>query len=201
MPLIGCRDRRYSPHMEKAADVMSTFWRVIDRLEQASILYMLTGSLALNCYGQTRATNDIDIVILVAVADADRLYTLFVNDFYVSRDAVREACATAGMFNVIDNASVFKVDFIVAKSSAMASQQFGRRQRIPIGNRDVCVITPEDLILAKLEWSRESGSEMQERDIQNVMRSTGSRLDVAYLKQWAAQCGCLDRLERLYATI
>lgn len=186
--------------MHAANDVFSTFWRVIDRLEHASIEYMLTGSLALNCYGHARATNDIDIVILVTPTDAERLFRLFADDFYVSPEAISDAFQSTGMFNLIDNATIFKIDLILAKDDPFAQQQFRRRRRVPVDDREVAVIAPEDLILAKLDWSKDSHSEMQTRDIRNIIQTMGQQLDRAYLDRWAKQQGHTQRLEEIDAT-
>lgn len=177
---------------------METLRRVVSRLEKASIPYMLTGSMALNFYGHPRATNDFDIVIEVRKNDASRLIDLFQNDFYVSPDAVKQALSQKSLFNIIDNESVFKIDLIVRKDGEYADEQFGRRLVMRLDDFEASVISPEDLILAKLDWSRESLSEMQERDIQNVIRLLKDSLDHAYLKKWARALGLLDRLERMY---
>ncbi len=52
----------------------STLWKVIDRLGQVNIAYMLTGSMAANAYGHVRATNDCDIVIQISSSEAKTLY-------------------------------------------------------------------------------------------------------------------------------
>ncbi len=123
------------------------------------------------------------------------------NDFYVSIEAIQDAFQTTGMFNIIDNESIFKVDLIVAKADPFSQEQFRRRQRIAIGDQSINIITAEDLILSKLEWSQESLSEVQTRDIQNILRTVGAHLDVEYLKHWALARGYIQRLEEIYATL
>lgn len=179
----------------------STLWKVIRRLDQASIPYMLTGSMALNAYGHVRATNDIDIVIQVSAAEKEKIVPLFEKDFYISKEAVLEALNTETMFNVIDNETIFKVDFIIAKQDSFSKQQFQRRREILLDAQKIYVISPEDLILSKLEWSRESFSEMQERDIQNILRVQKGNLDQKYLETWADQKGFRKRLDQLYAKV
>lgn len=179
---------------------LNTLKRVIERLEKGSIPYMLTGSMALNFYGHPRATNDLDIVIEVNERDEDRLVGLFEKDYYIVRETVRQALARGALFNIIDNESVFKIDLIVRKSTSYAEQQFARRKLEPFLGLRAYVITPEDLILAKLDWSRESLSEIQERDIRNLIRILSKELDYSYMEKWAADLGALDRLRSLYAS-
>ena len=82
---------------------LKTLQRVVGLLEQAGIPYMLTGSMALNVYGHPRATNDFDIVIEIETRDENRLLALFEENYYVSRDAIRQALAQESLFNIIDN--------------------------------------------------------------------------------------------------
>jgi hypothetical protein len=60
------------------------------------------------------------------------------------------------------------------------------------------VATPEDTILAKLEWYRigEEVSERQWRDVLGIIKVQGNNLDLAYLHQWAKELKVSDLLER-----
>jgi len=176
--------------------------RTAQRLDQAGIEYMLTGSMALNFYGHIRATNDIDIVIQVGPSDANRIYQLFREDCYINEDSVTTAIAQQGLFNIIDNEDVFKVDFIVAKDNVYTEAQFKRRHKIPIEEERVLfVISPEDLIISKLAWSQDSLSEMQENDIRNILNISADSLDKVYLETWAERHGVKERLDQIYDTI
>ncbi len=187
--------------MTPTSNDFPTLWKVIGRLNQAKIPYMLTGSMAVNVYGHIRATNDCDIVIQITPTDAKKLLSLFKKDFYVSEEAIQEAIRHQKMFNVIDNETIFKVDFIVAKQDSFSNQTFQRRKKIQVGDQTIDVISPEDLILAKLEWSKESLSEIQEKDIKNIIQVFGSALDKQYLDQWAKSKGFEERLKDIYAKI
>ena len=46
---------------------------IVTRLDVAGIDYMLTGSVALNCYAQPRMTRDIDLVVAFFLKDAERI--------------------------------------------------------------------------------------------------------------------------------
>ncbi|MBI4211774.1 MAG: hypothetical protein HY540_03970 [Deltaproteobacteria bacterium] len=176
-----------------------TLRKVLLRLDEAKIPYMLTGSMALNFYGHPRATNDFDIVITIQRFQKKNFVDLFQPDFYISEEAVEDAMTHHSLFNVIDNESIFKVDFIIKKNDILSNQQFQRRSLKALGALNAYVISPEDLILAKLEWSAESLSEMQERDIRGLLRLLSSALDHEYLEKWADHIGQLDRLRSLYA--
>lgn len=182
--------------MSTALAELPVLAKVIQRLDGAGIPYFLTGSLALNFYGHARATNDVDIVLQLQRDDADRVFDLFRRDFYVSEEAIAAAIAGVGVFNVIDNESIFKVDLIVSTDDVYGREKFLRRRTIAVGGLSLQVISPEDLILSKLDWSRWSLSELQERDIVNIIKCVGV-LDWDYLKKWAGVLNVWERLERL----
>ena len=56
---------------------------VVERLEQANIAYMISGSIAMNYYAQPRMTRDIDIVVELILDDVERVTALFMQDFYI----------------------------------------------------------------------------------------------------------------------
>ncbi len=90
---------------------------VADRLQHAGIAYMISGSTAMNYYAQPRLTRDIDLVVALGLEDVERVTNLFAEDFYVDADAVRQAIAQRGMFNLIHYDHVVKVDCIVRKDT------------------------------------------------------------------------------------
>ena len=176
--------------MQQAAnkEQLAVLLLVAERLASAGILYMVTGSVAASLYGPPRTTRDIDLVVEVSPKDVDRLYALFERDFYVDRDSMRQAVEQCGIFNIIHHDSVVKVDLIVRKDAEYDLQALQRRRVLDIGERKVCVASPEDLILSKLVWAKESRSEMQLRDVREVARSVPD-LDRGYLQTWAGRLG------------
>jgi hypothetical protein len=51
------------------------------------------------------------------------------------------------------------------------------------------MVTVEDLILAKLAWAADTGSDQQLRDVAGMIEVAGPDLDRAYVQQWAAKLG------------
>ncbi len=156
------------------------------RLDGAGIAYMLTGSMAMNYYAQPRMTRDIDVVVALRPADAARLIQLFSPDYYVSPEAVVSSITQQSLFNLIHHESVIKVDCIVRKQSEYRLAEFNRRQRIKIENFETWIVSKEDLILSKLFWAKDSHSELQLRDVKNLV-STGC--DHAYIQRWTQELG------------
>jgi hypothetical protein len=157
---------------------------VVERLQHADIAYMISGSIALNYYAQPRLTRDIDIVVALRRDDAERITNLFAEDFYIDVDAVCNAIAQLGMFNIIHYDHVLKVDFIVRKETPYRQEEFARRIAVEIDGVTIWLVTAEDLLLSKLVWAAESLSEMQLQDVRNLIRS-GVDLDWTYIERWA----------------
>ena len=166
--------------MNEEFEVLKT---VSGRLEQAGIPYMLTGSVASNFYTIPRMTRDIDIVIEAKREDANRLLALFQKDFYIDRETILEAIEIQGMFNIIHNQHVVKVDFIIRKQSAYRELEFTRRRKISLSDFQISIVSLEDLILSKLAWAKDSLSEMQLGDVRKLL-SDAAPLDSHYLQQW-----------------
>ena|SRR3989442_192163 len=151
------------------------------RLTKAGIPYMLTGSLAMNYYSQPRMTRDIDFVIEAHAKDVDTIVSTFGPDYYVDRDAVSRAIALKRSFNLIHNEAFIKVDCIIRKESDYRQLEFGRRREVAIEGSKVWLVSKEDLIISKLYWARDSHSELQLRDVKNLL---ASGYDVEYLEHW-----------------
>ncbi len=178
--------------------------RVIEILESQHLTYMLVGSFASAAYGEPRLTHDIDIVIQLGIDAVDRLCSAFpAPEFYVSLSAARDAVARRGQFNVIHPTSGNKIDFMIARNDAWGQSQLARRVRKPIlPDRPTFVAAPEDVILGKLWYYQEGGSEKHLRDIAAMLRVSGDEIDKEYITRWAEQLGLtkawqavLDRLD------
>jgi hypothetical protein len=159
---------------------------VAERLQRADIAYMISGAMALNYYAQPRLTRDIDIVVALRLADAERVTSLFAGDFYIDVDAVRSAIAYLGMFNIIHYDHVMKVDFIVQKDTPYRQEEFARRCAVEIDGITMWLVTAEDLLLSKLVWAADSHSEMQLQDVRNLIKSV-VHLDWTYIERWATE--------------
>ena len=179
--------------------------RVIDILESQRLAYMLVGSFASAAYGEARLTHDIDIVVEVGLETVDRLCSAFpAPEFYVSLPAAREAVVRRGQFNVIHPGSGNKIDFMIARNDAWGQSQMARRGRKPIlPDRQAFVAAPEDVIVGKLWYYHEGGSEKHLRDVAGMLQVSGEEIDTEYVGHWTRELGLaeewqavLDRLRR-----
>jgi hypothetical protein len=167
------------------AELIST---ITHALECSAVPYMLTGSFAGSLHGSPRTTHDLDIVIAPDESCLNRLLDAFPTErYYVSREAALQGYRVNGMFNVIDLQSGWKVDFIFRKSREFSLIEFERRREYEFLGTRAFVATAEDLLIAKLEWSKLGESERQLRDAAGILRTQGQRLDSAYIESWVKQ--------------
>ncbi|HKG96399.1 MAG TPA: DUF6036 family nucleotidyltransferase [Pyrinomonadaceae bacterium] len=185
---------------------LSVLSQLTATLDHAGIRYVLVGSFASSIHGIYRSTADIDLLADIKAGHVRPLFEALRNSFYVDEQAIREAVAQRGSFNVIHFDSVFKVDFFVPKSDDFAAAQLNRRELKKISSdRDeaVYVATAEDTVLAKLRWYR-AGNEIsntQWNDVVGILRISKVRLDIAYLRLWAEKLGLTDLLQKALAEV
>ena len=72
-----------------------------------------------------------------------------------------------------------------AETVPLSREEFERRSTMSLLGVDVGMASAEDTILAKLEWSKASGSsERQRRDVAGIVATLGESLDLVYLGRW-----------------
>lgn len=179
--------------MSEELDVLKI---VTGRLDAEGIPYMVTGSMAVNYYGVPRMTRDIDVVIELSLADLDRVCELFHGEFHLEREAVRESIERQTTFNAIHAALVVKVDFVVRKDTDYRRTEFARRRRVSWEGHPFLIVAPEDLIISKLDWAKETHSEVQLGDVRNLLWSVPA-IDRSYVEQWTTRLG----IEPLYREV
>jgi len=168
--------------------------KIVEVFEQLQIHYLVTGSVAAMAYGEPRLTNDIDIVAAIDERHIGGLLTAFpADEFYISEDMVREAIHHYGQFNIIHPASGLKVDVIIKKNTPFDISRFRRTQRIyPAESYQANFAAPEDVIIKKMEYYREGGSEKHLRDITGILKISGELIDRDYIFGWAQRLGLTE---------
>lgn len=180
---------------------LKPFLSVVRRaLIDHAIPHMVVGSTAVGWLGHPRSTNDVDVIVdptpqqMIAFARA-----MSAAGFYMDEQSALEALQRRSMVNAIDPATGWKVDLIVLDERPYSQMEFARRfeHESPAGTFDVQ--TPEDIILSKLLWGKDSESEKQFRDVVGVFDIWRPQLDVEYLKKWADEIGVRELLDELFA--
>ncbi|MCB8766601.1 hypothetical protein L2E68_22615 [Planktothrix agardhii 1029] len=157
--------------------------------ETLSIPYLVGGSVASSLLGESRSTQDLDLVISISLSKAQQLIGAMEQEFYISESAVVEAVTEKRSFNVIHLTSLEKIDIFVIGDDAFSRSKMNRRQlyKIDESEKGIYIYSPEDIILQKLYWYLLSATESQKqwRDVLGVLKVQGERLDFNYLNQWA----------------
>lgn len=174
---------------------------VAQTLERIGIPYAVAGSLASSLHGIMRFTLDVDIVADMKLEHVQPLVAALSQEFYADDEMMRNAIERRSSFNLIHYETAFKVDIFIRKPRIFDKMQLERRRSsIIVTNpeQSVYVVSPEDIVLAKLEWYRMGGevSDRQWRDILGVLKTCAGEVDVDYLRTWAGELKVGDLLER-----
>lgn len=170
--------------MELTFSILETLRDFVTNADKLSIKYMVTGSFAMSAYGEIRYTRDIDIVIQIEGHDVTRFANSFAGRYYVSDSSIKRAIDRRSMFNMVNFETGEKIDCIIQKDTDFAKESFGRRRKAVVAGIEFWTTTKEDLMIAKLDWARDSHSEMQIRDIANL---SYDEYDKTYLMGWIAR--------------
>lgn len=176
-------------------DLVSLF---TERLRQAEIQYMITGSIACIIYGEPRLTHDIDLVVEMNDRQIQSLQKAFPDhEFYCPPEETLRIDiqrTQRGSFNIIHHTTGFKADFYLAGEDPIQKWGLINKKPIDFSGTTISVASPEYVILRKLEYFREGGSEKHIRDIAGILRQTPDikengdllhRLEILGLKpQW-----------------
>lgn len=156
-------------------------------LERLGIGYMLTGSFASSHYGSSRSTQDIDIIIEASADQLRGLVTrLAAENYYAEVDTALEALRNRSMFNLLELSRGWKIDLIIRKARPFSEEEFRRRQRIELDGASLFIASAEDVMIAKMEWSKMSESSRQLDDVVAIIQVQGENLDWPYLRKWTA---------------
>ncbi len=177
---------------------------VVEALDELGVPYLIAGSLASSVHGEVRSTWDTDLVADLSTDQAVPLAEALTGRLYVDAEMILDAIRHRRHFNVVHLDTMFKVDVFVPKQRDFDRMQIRRRQEHVIWSDPVhkaFVASPEDTILAKLDWYRQGDevSERQWRDVIGVIKVQGDRLDVEYLRKGAIELAVGDLLKEALA--
>ncbi len=178
---------------------METLDWVCKKLNFQKIPYMITGGSAVGFWGHIRTTMDIDMVIQIRSNQVDGFLGAIKSEAYVDTQEAQAAVQSKRMFNIIPNETLFKVDIIpLDEKNDYEMQKFGRRIKINFQEREIYVISPEDLIISKLMWSKSAGgSERQVKDCESIWKINQENIDIDYIKQWLVILNIEEEFDKL----
>lgn len=165
--------------MERIDDLLRY---VVAVLEEQEIPYAIAGSVGMMAYGESRGTMDLDVVLRLNAADVPPLLAHFpFPDFYSDARAAREAIETGGSFNIVHGA--LKVDVFPAAGDLERNQVL-RAKRMPAFGTEALISPPEELIVKKLEYYDQGGSDKHLRDIAGMLRISPDEIDLTRIAEY-----------------
>lgn len=179
---------------------------VIAALDTLGLRYHVGGSFASSLHGVPRHTQDLDLVVELLPARVNRFAALLQDEFYLETEQIHSAIARHGSFNLVHLATGFKIDIFVLGTGMFDASELERSLRMEWSEAfggPVLVKTAEDTLLRKLQWYR-LGNEVSDRqwnDVLGILRTQGERLDLPYLRYWAAELRVSDLLDRAFADV
>ncbi|MCC6627308.1 MAG: hypothetical protein IT340_07890 [Chloroflexi bacterium] len=183
-------------------DVFAAMLPVIEAFEASGVSYYIGGSVASSTHGVARSTIDVDLIADLQMDDVPGLFVQLEADYFIQVESVIEAIARRSSFSAIHLATMIKIDVFIQKSAPFDREV--QRRSAPrtlageITEREFRLSSPEDTLLHKLRWYRMGGevSDRQWNDILGIILVQAGGLDRAYLREWAAELGVTDLLER-----
>ena len=184
--------------MEESPDLWKLVFDLVRVFDRLNIRCTLGGSMVSSIFGKPRYTQDADLCAEPFPGKEAEFTQGLDASYYVSLEAVEKAVRERSSFNVIHTTSGFKIDVFIMKDTPFEKSAFARRRLVDLGSEAIHLVSPEDIILFKLEWHRLGGgvSDRQWSDILGVLQVQKDRLDFAYLAQWAAQLDLADTLRQ-----
>ena len=179
-------------------DLLAALEPVLATLRRLGVRHFVGGSIASSAHGVPRASIDADVVAELLPSHANPVATSLRDSYYVPAARVVDAIDQRRSFNVIHLETMVKVDVFVSRDRPFDRRAFERVQSAPVeGGGAIPVSSPEDTLLAKLEWFRRGGevSERQWTDVLGLLR-TGGHLDANYLRDGARELEVEDLLRR-----
>jgi hypothetical protein len=162
-------------------------------LHQAGVRYMIVGSVASIHYGEPRLTLDVDLVVQLESTDiATVIAALPEPDYYTPPPEViglEIQRPDRGHFNAIHVATGFKADFYPIPRTPKTDWAWEKRRCFDINGHPAYFAPPEYVILSKLEFYREGGSDKHLRDIRGMLAVSGDQIDLGLIDQKAAELG------------
>lgn len=162
-------------------------------LQQAGIRSIVTGSVASIFYGEPRLTLDVELVVFLDDKDVARLAEIFPpGDFYLPPPEVIVAEARRemrGHFNALHLATGFEADFYLTGRDELEAWAFRFQRRVQFEGETIALAPPEYVIVRKLEYYREGGSEKHLRNLRSMLAVSGKQLDQLALQEWIERPG------------
>lgn len=156
-------------------------------LNDLGIPYVITGAVAAIIYGEPRMTHDLDLILHLQRKDVDRFIRQFSEtEFYVPPEEVirvEVGRASRGHLNIIHLNSGLRADIYLAGKEDLQHWAIQHRRSFTVSAETVWIAPPEYVIVRKLQYYREGGSEKHLQDIRNMLETSYKEIDFPFLEE------------------
>ena len=161
-------------------DPVATALFAAEALDRAGCLHALMGGLLMAAYGEPRETRDADIAVVDLTVD--RVCDVLSRAGLKCRVAIPDAGVTLGGLSVghasllggDDHLGLNVLDVVRTRSPAYDVRALDRAARVPLRDRTIRALSPEDFVLFKALATRDRDLD----DAASVPRRTGDLLDL-----------------------
>lgn len=180
-------------------DLQDSMERISAILADLGLKYHFTGGVASSYYGDPRLTQDLDLVLQLAVDQPETraLLERLSAGYLVTEPVALDAIKRNGLFQAIDQRSMIKVDFHVGEKIPGELERGTPREIFP--GLTVRLVGKEDAILSKLLWIQQ-GSGKARHDVKAMLKRDED-LDRECLRERAATLGLDDLLAEIEGEI
>lgn len=160
-------------------------------LEKSNIDYLITGSVASIIYGEPRLTHDVDMLLFFSQSKISQLLSLFPDhSFYCPPKeviALEMKRAQHAHFNLIHHKSGLKADCYPHTGDKLELWAFNNRERIKLSDAlSIWLAPPEYVIVRKMQFYRDGGSQKHVKDIKSIMQSGNKSLNDTMMQNWVS---------------
>lgn len=170
----------------KQVEALSHFLKALNSLRVA---YMITGAYAVSYYGMPRATHDLDVVVEIAAKDVKKISRELKRTCEIDEEMIENAVQYRTHFSVIYSKGYLKADFWILKNKPLENIKFKRRREISLFGVSTFMISPEDIILTKLDWYKRSKNTKHLDDVVGIIKVQDKKLDTIYIKNMLDELG------------
>jgi hypothetical protein len=170
---------------------------MVEVLNQRGVSYVLVGALASMYYAMSRTTQDADFVVQLGTIQLSEIVRQLGSGFRLSHQTEFELFTAGTLFVVTHDKSPVRLDVFLLSSDPFAQKMFARRKLVQMLGHEVCIPTPEDIVIQKLRWQRAKDL----LDVRDVIAVQEGNLDWPYVERWCDAHGTRSALDKVRADV